>query len=91
MKNSSSDVLAFRSFVTHKIIKFLFWALSFLLITGHFFAMIVAAYDNGAAGGFGMLLGGGIVVGTTILIMRVLAESVIVIFGIYDELRRMNQ
>ena len=90
MQNKIMDFLKFRTFMTHQIIKILFWigtAIALLMIpVWPIFALV--------SDGFGTAVITFIVAifsaFFSILVYRVMAEMVIVIFGIHDELKALN-
>lgn len=90
MKAGLVDFLRFRSFVTHNIVKVLFWILSGLMLISYPVAILAAIAQEGVFAGIAVMLGGALGLVFVTLILRVYAELVIVVFGIHDELKQMN-
>lgn len=90
MQSALVNFLKFRSFITHTIVKILFWIYVILTLLAYPIVVVGAAVQEGIGAGLIAIIAGGIGVALAVLIGRIYAELVIVIFGIHDELKRMN-
>jgi len=81
-----SDFFNFRSFISPALVKFLYvlWSIVIVLV---YPISVIAAFTNGARAGVVAIVAGfiGTIIG--LLFARILCETMIVLFRIYEELR----
>ncbi len=87
MPDSISDFFKFRSFITHRIVKVLFWIASALMVLAIPLVSLGALISEGVVAAAGSFFGSVIFALFGILMARIYAEILIVIFGIHDELK----
>ena len=90
MKDKVLDFLKFRMLITHQIVKILFWISTVLSILAVPIISLVMLVDSGFVMSLIYFIVTTILVALAILLSRIFAELIIVIFGIHDELKAAN-
>ena len=90
MKDKALDFLKFRTFITHQIVKVLFWLSAVLAVLVVPLVSVVTLATEGFVAGMVSFIVSAIVAAIFILLSRIYSELTIVIFGIHDELKAAN-
>lgn len=84
------DFLLFKTLIAHTLVKVFFYIGIVFLILGYFAMTVLALFNEGIGAGLGVGIFGLFFVVFYLILLRVSAEMMIVMFQIYDELKELN-